>query len=162
MSSAEIAVALPRRRYRGAFGRLYASEIRLILGRRRNQALLVVLGVIPLMIGIAVNISTPTDGDGPQFLGQITGNGLFLVYTALTVCLPLFLPLAVGVVAGDSLAGEAGAGTLRYLLTIPVSRTRLLIAKAFGVLAFATASVLVVAVSGLVTGALLFGLHDLT
>src|SRR5881398_2229004 len=145
MSSAEIAVALPRRRYRGAFGRLYASEIRLILGRRRNQALLVVLGVIPLMIGIAVNISTPTDGDGPQFLGQITGNGLFLVFTALTVCLPLFLPLVVGVVAGDSIAGEAGTGTLRYLLTLPVTRGRLLVAKTLGTLTFTALAVLVIA-----------------
>src|SRR5438067_2959905 len=152
MSSADLAIGLPRRRYRGAFGRLYASELRLILGRRRNQALLAVLGVIPLLIGTAVYINTPRGGDGPQFLGQITGNGLFLVFTALTVCLPLFLPLAVGVVAGDSVAGEAGSGTLRYLLTIPVTRVRLLVAKAAGITAFTVAAVLVVAVSVLVTG----------
>lgn len=150
---------LPRR---GGMRRLIGSELRLVFRRRRNMALLIVLAGPPLLIGIAVRASAPRNGDGPAFLGQITNNGLFLVYTALTVCLPLFLPLAVGVVAGDSISGEAGAGTLRYLLTVPVGRTRLLVAKAVGVVAFAAASVAVVAVSGLVTGAVLFGLHNLT
>ena len=35
--------------------------------------------------------------------------------------LPLFLPLAVGVIAGDAVAGEANVGTLRYLLATPSS-----------------------------------------
>ena len=162
MSSADLAIGLPRRRYRGAFGRLYASELRLILGRRRNLALLVVLGVIPLLIGIAVDLNSPRGGDGPQFLGQITDNGLFLVFTALTVCLPLFLPLVVGVVSGDSIAGEAGLGTLRYLLTVPVTRRRLLAVKTLGALTFTAAAVLTITVVGLVTGGVLFGLHDVT
>jgi len=147
---------------RGGMRRLIGSELRLVFRRRRNLALLVVLAGPPVLIGIAVKTASPRGGEGPAFLGQITGNGLFLVYTALTVCLPLFLPLAVGVVAGDSIAGEAGTGTLRYLLTLPVGRTRLLVAKAVGVTAFAAACVAIVAVSGLVTGAVLFGLHDLT
>lgn len=165
MSSAELALApaAPRPiRYRGAFLRLYRGEVRLILGRRRNLALLVVLGVVPVLIGVAVFLSTPRGGDGPQFLGQITGNGLFLVFTALTVSLPFFLPLVVGVVAGDSIAGEAGSGTLRYLLTVPVSRGRLLAVKALGVATYTALAVLTVALIGLVTGALLFGLHDVT
>ena len=72
-------------RYRGAFLRLYRGEVRLVLGRRRNLALLAVLAVVPVLIGVAVFLSTPRGGEGPQFLGQITGNGLFLVFTALTV-----------------------------------------------------------------------------
>ena len=152
----------PRPRYRGAFGRLYRGELRLILTRRRNVALLTVLGVVPIFIGVAVRLSTPRGGEGPQFLGQITGNGLFLVFTALTVALPFFLPLVVGVVAGDSIAGEAGAGTLRYLLTVPVTRTRLLAVKSLGVASFTAIAVLDVAIIGLLTGAVLFGLHPVT
>jgi ABC-2 type transport system permease protein len=146
----------------GAFRRLYAGELRLLLGRRRNQALLAVLAVVPLVIGIAVRLSTPRGGDGPQFLGQITGNGLFLVFTALTVALPFFLPLVVGVVAGDSIAGEAGTGTLRYLLAVPVTRGRLLAVKTLGVASYTAFAVLVVALVGLVTGAVLFGLEPVT
>src|SRR4051812_25465046 len=149
-------------RLRGAFLRLYREEVVLVLRRRRNQALLLVLAVVPLLIGIAVRLSTPRGGDGPQFLGQITGNGLFLVFTALTVALPLFLPLVVGVVAGDSIAGEAGLGTLRYLLTLPVTRTRCLVSKTLAVASFTAIAVFTVALVGLVTGAVLFGLRSVT
>ncbi|MCW2598694.1 MAG: family transporter protein [Frankiales bacterium] len=162
MSFADLTLPVVRPRYRGAFWRLYKGEVGISLRRRRNLALLAVLSAIPLMIGIAVYLSTPRAGDGPAFLGQITGNGLFLVFTALTVCIPVFLPLVVGVVSGDSIAGEAGSGTLRYLLTVPVTRTRLLVAKTLGVATFTALAVAVVAVVGLVTGAVLFGLGNVT
>lgn len=159
MSSADLVVP---RRYAGATLRMYRSELRLVLGRRRNQALLAALSVIPVVIGIAVSVSTPRNGDGPPFLGQISGNGLFLVFTALSVSLPVFLPLVVGVVSGDSVAGEAGGGTLRYLLTVPVTRSRLLVVKTLGALTFAAVAVSLVGVVGIVTGGVLFGLHDVT
>jgi ABC-2 type transport system permease protein len=148
---------------RGALRRLLGSEIRMVFRRRRNRALLALLAAAPVAIGIAVKASTPRPGaDGPQFLGQVSSNGLFLIFTALTVTLPLLLPLLVGVVAGDAVAGEAGSGTLRYLLTVPVPRGRLLTAKAVGVLAYAAAAVTVIAVVGLIMGAALFGLHQVT
>ena len=152
----------PRPRYRGAFLRLFRGEIRLILTRRRNIALLVVLAMVPMFIGIAVDISKPRHGDGPQFLGQITGNGLFLVFTALTVSLPFFFPLVVGVISGDCIAGEANIGTLRYLLTVPVTRGRLLAVKALAVATFSMVAVAVMTLVGLATGFLLFGLHSVT
>ena len=64
------------------------------------------------------------DSGGPAFLGDITNNGLFVSFTALTVSIPLFLPLTVGVVAGDTVAGEASHGTIRYLLVAPTGRLR--------------------------------------
>lgn len=143
-------------------GRQLGSELRLIFGRRRNLAMLVLLAAIPVFIGIAVKVSTPRPGEGPPFVSELTNNGLFLAFTALAVCLPVFLPLAIAVVAGDAVAGEAGAGTLRYLLSIPVSRTRLLVVKSLGVLFFAAVGVLVVTVCGLVVGALLFGVDGFT
>jgi ABC-2 type transport system permease protein len=167
MSLAELTTPAATRRgaairHRGANRRLLGSEIGLVFRRRRNRALLALLAAAPVAIGIAVKVSTPRGGQGPQFLNQVSNNGLFLVFTALTVTVPLLLPLLVGVVAGDSIAGEAGTGTLRYLLTVPVSRARLLIAKAVGILAFTSAAVLVVAVVGLIMGAALFGLHSVT
>jgi ABC-2 type transport system permease protein len=149
-------------RYRGAFARLYRGEMRLILRRRRNIALLGVLAFIPLFIGIAVKISAPRAGDGPQFLGQVTGNGMFLVFTALTVALPFFFPLVLGVVSGDCIAGEANLGTLRYLLTVPVTRGRLLAVKTLAIATFTAITVLIVTVFGIVVGLILFGLHPVT
>ena len=147
--------------YRGALSRQYQTELWLLFRRRRNQILLVVIGAVPMFIGIAVKVSNPGNGDGPQFIGRITGNGLFLVFTAITVSIPFFLPLIVAVVAGDSIAGEAGLGTLRYLLAVPVSRGRLLAVKTLAVATFTAATVLLVAVVGALTGAVLFGLGPL-
>jgi ABC-2 type transport system permease protein len=162
MSSAEALVQRrPVRRHRGALFRQYRSEMRLLFTRRRNMILLGVLAVVPIFIGVAVKVSNPSGGDGPQFIDRITGNGLFLVFTAITVSIPFFLPLVIGVVAGDSIAGEAGVGTLRYLLTVPVGRGRLLTVKALAIASFTVASVLLIAVIGLITGGLLFGIHSL-
>lgn len=165
MASAEVAVSTTREvpeRDHHVWVRQLGSELRLVFGRRRNIAMLAFLAAIPIFIGIAVKVSPPTGGDGPPFIDQLASNGLFLAFTALAICLPVFLPLAVAVVSGDAVAGEAATGTLRYLLSIPVSRTRLLVTKSAGVLAYVGAGVLVITVVGLVTGALLFGTHGVT
>ena len=165
MSSAEWVAGADRpgdvRRFRGILWRQYRAETGLMLTRRRNLILLGVLAIVPIVIGIAVKVSSPRGGDGPEFLSRITGNGLFLVFASITVAIPFFLPLVVGVVSGDSIAGEAGLGTLRYLLTVPVSRGRLLAIKTLAVATFTAVAVLIVAVAGLLIGAALFGLHAL-
>jgi ABC-2 type transport system permease protein len=137
--------------------RLFRSELRLVLRRRRNIALVAVLCCFPVLIGVAVKLSAPSnDGDGPPFLSQVTDNGLFLVFTSLTVLLPFFLPLAVSVAAGEAIAGEANIGTLRNLLVVPVSRTRLLMVKFFGSVVFAFLCTVSVALVGVVVGLVLF------
>ncbi|MFF7210542.1 ABC transporter permease [Streptomyces sp. NPDC008238] len=148
---------------------LFRSELVTVLRRWRTLALLAVLAGVPVLIGIAVRIETGDGGsagggggDGPAFVALITNNGLFLVFASLAATLPFFLPMAIGVVAGDAIAGEANAGTLRYLLVAPAGRTRLLVSKYASVLAFCLIGTLVVAVSALVTGALLFPLGDVT
>jgi len=148
----------------GASWRLLRGEIRLTFGRRRNQALLVGLASVPLLLGTVLSIAQDTalGGQGPGFVGRVTGNGLFLVVAALIMCLPFLLPLTVGIASGDAIAGEAQAGSLRYLLAVPVGRTRLLWAKALATLALVLAAVLAIAVVALLTGAAYFGLSDVT
>ncbi|MGW7051893.1 ABC transporter permease [Streptomyces sp. NPDC054887] len=151
---------------------LFRSELTITFRRWRTLALLAVLAAVPVLIGIAVKIETSDgspaggggggEGGGPAFLSQITHNGLFLVFAALAATLPVFLPMAVGVVAGDAVAGEANAGTLRYLLVAPAGRTRLLLAKYAATLVFCLVATLVVAVSALATAALLFPLGEVT
>jgi ABC-2 type transport system permease protein len=63
----------------------------------------------------------------------------------------------VAVVAGDSIAGEAAGGTLRYLLVRPVSRTRLLVAKLISVVAYVLLVVLAVTFTAYATGIFLLG-----
>ncbi|EXG79381.1 ABC transporter permease [Cryptosporangium arvum] len=139
-------------------GRLFRSELRLMFGRRRNLAALAMLAAVPVVIAVAVRWSGPrTGGEGPAFLSLVNGNGLFVALTALTVALPLFLPLAVSSTAADAIAGEASLGTLRYLLTVPVSRTRLLLTKFAAVVTYTFVAILVIAAAGAGIGLLLFG-----
>lgn len=143
----------------GSLG-LLRSELGLMFRRVRTLVLLAVLVAIPVAIGIAVWVES--GGSGPAFLNQITHNGLFLVFTGLVVTLPFLLPLTVGVVAGDSVAGEASLGTLRYLLVAPAGRTRLLLVKFTAVVAYCFAGTFAVAIAGLVVGAILFPLGNVT
>ncbi|MER5495987.1 MULTISPECIES: ABC transporter permease [unclassified Streptomyces] len=171
MSQAESAprAARVRKSPLWTFG-ILRSELVTTLRRWRTLALLGVLAAVPVLIGIAVRVETGGGsphgpgggGAGPAFLSQVTNNGLFLVFAALAVTLPVFLPMAVGVVAGDSIAGEANAGTLRYLLVAPAGRTRLLLTKYASVLVFCLVATLVVALSALAVGALLFPVGEVT
>jgi ABC-2 type transport system permease protein len=146
-----------------AWLRLLRSELGLTFRRWRNVALLGVLAVIPALLGVALRLAAPAGGgQGPPFLDQVAGNGVFLSFLALTVMLTLVLPLTVAVVAGDSVAGEAGHGTLRYLLTVPAGRTRLLSVKYVALLAFCLAGALVVAAVALAVGAAAFGVGPVT
>ena len=148
----------------GASWRLLRSEMRLILGRRRNRAGILVLAALPVLLSIALRASEPSsEGDGPDLISAATSNGVFVALTALTVEMALFLPLAVAVLSGDTIAGEANIGTLRYLLTVPVGRTRLLVVKYLSLVVGALIGVVGgVAGTGLVVGGALLGLGPTT
>jgi ABC-2 type transport system permease protein len=147
--------------------RLLRSELGLVFGRKRNLALLAVLAAVPVLLGIVLKVSPLQPGNGggngePAFLTQVTGNGVFLAFLALVVESTLALPLAVAVVAGDSIAGEANRGTLRYLLTVPAGRTRLLAIKFTATTAFCVAACLLVSAVAVALGAILFPVGPVT
>ena len=161
MSAAEVLSVAPRSGSRPSL-RFLTSELTIIFGRRRNLAGLGVLALVPIIMAVAIRVSSPSPGGGgPDFLSAITGNGLFVAFAALAAELPLFLPLAVAAVSGDAVAGEANLGTLRYLLTIPAGRTRLLATKYAAIVIFALVATVVVAGVGAVMGLALFGGGDM-
>jgi ABC-2 type transport system permease protein len=142
---------------------MLASELRLLFGRARTRVLLIVLACIPVLLAVALRLSGgPARDEGPNFLSQVSHNGVFAALAGLTVTLPFFLPLAVSMVAGDTVAGEAGFGTLRALLFRPVGRTRLLATKYASAGLFCLAATFVVVAAGLVAGAVLFPLGRVT
>ena len=169
MSSSELtaalageAVAVTARRERPSGGwALLGSEVSVMFRRWRTWAMLVALAAVPILIAVAVRI-TGGSSRGPAFLSEISSNGLFVAFTALVVCVPLFLPLTIGVVAGDTIAGEASHGTLRYLVIAPAGRLRLLAVKYAGCAAFCVAAALVVGVAGALIGMLLFPIGPVT
>jgi ABC-2 type transport system permease protein len=148
-----------------AWPRFFRSELRIVFGRRRNQALLAVVALFPVLIGIALRAADQpgrTGGPSVAFISQLAGNGFFLTFIALTLLLTLVLPLAMAVIAGDSMAGEAGYGTLRALLTIPAGRARVLTVKYAAIVAFALTATFLVTGVALATGAALFPVGPVT
>jgi len=111
---------------------------------------------------VAVTHIAPPPGQGPALLSAVLSNGSLYPAAALALVLPIFLPVAVAVVAGDSIAGEAGSGMLRYLLTRPVGRTRLLVAKLIALVVYTLAAVVAVAVTSYIAGRALFGVQPVT
>ena len=134
-------------------------ELRKLLRRPRTWVSIALLAGLPTIVAIFVAVKgvAPRPGTGPAFLSAILSNGALFPAAALAIVLPLFLPVAVAVVAGDAIAGEAQAGTLRYLLARPVSRTRLLVAKLVATAVYTMLAVLVVAGVAYFVGTHLFG-----
>jgi ABC-2 type transport system permease protein len=138
---------------------LFRSELHLVFGRARTWVLLAVLAAVPVMIGVAIKLSG-SEGDAEGFLGQVAGNGLFLIVASLGISLPFFLPTAVTVMSGESLAGEASLGTFRNLLTAPAGRSRLLAAKMVALAVFCLVATMTIWLSGLIAGVVLFPVGD--
>lgn len=143
---------------------LMLSELQVMFTRRRTWAMLAAIALIPILLALAVYLSADrlAPGEGPPFVDRVTQNGLFTGFAAMLLAMPLFLPLTVSVVAGDTIAGEAGQGTLRYLLISPVGRIRLLVVKYLGTLAFVMVGTLTLMIAGAVIGALLFPVGPVT
>ncbi|WP_104134984.1 ABC transporter permease [Cryobacterium sp. Y62] len=143
---------------------LLGSEISVLFRRRRTWAMLAAVALIPTLLAVAVRLSSSTldPGEGPPFLDRVSQNGLFVGFTAMVVAIPLFLPLTIGVVAGDTIAGEASLGTLRYLLVAPTGRVRLLLIKYAGAALFCLVATLTLTVSGALIGAALFPVGPVT
>ena len=134
-------------------------ELRKLVRRPRTWVAIGLLDALPTLVAILLAITDlgPRPGTGPAFLSAVLSDGTLFPLAALGIVLPLFLPVAVAVVAGEAVAGEAQGGTLRYLLVRPVGRTRLLVAKLISVIAFVVLAVLVVAATAYFTGILLLG-----
>jgi ABC-2 type transport system permease protein len=127
--------------------------------RPRNWASIALLCGLPIMVAIFVAVThlAPPPGQGPALLSAVLSDGQLFPAAALAIVLPIFLPVAVAVIAGDAIAGEANSGMLRYLLARPVGRTKLLVAKLIALVVYVLFAVLFVAVTSYVTGRILFG-----
>jgi ABC-2 type transport system permease protein len=86
-------------------------------------------------------------------------SGFSVPVIALSSTMKFFLPLAVAIFAGESVAGEAGWGSLRYALAGSVSRSRYLFSKLVVALMFSIAAVVLVPLAALAVGTIAFGWH---
>jgi ABC-2 type transport system permease protein len=87
-------------------------------------------------------------------------NGYLMAYIILQLML-VHVPLLIALVAGDMISGEAAQGTLRVLLTKPISRAKLIAGK-FSATAIYTITLLIwMAVWALGISMIVFGVDDM-
>ena len=137
-------------------------ELIKLAGRPRTWVAIGLLCLLPAVVAVflATTRISPPPGQGAAFLSAVLQSGSLYPAAALALVLPIFLPVAVAVVAGDAVAGESSQGTLRYLLVRPVRRTALLGAKLVAIVVFVVVAVLSVAGTSYVVGVSLFGAGD--
>jgi ABC-2 type transport system permease protein len=134
-------------------------ELAKLFRRPRMYVIVGLLCLLPFIVAIflATTRIPPPPGQGGAFLSAVLSNGALYPAAAMALVLPVFLPVAVAVLAGDSIAGESTGGTLRYLLIRPVGRTRLLVAKLVSLVAFVLFAIAMVVITSYLTGILLLG-----
>lgn len=138
-----------------------------IFSRPRTYISFVAVAAIVLLIQLALYL------DGESYLQfmlqtvdqslQVDGtilHGYFVCYLILQTLL-IHVPLLIALVGGDAVAGEANMGTLRLLLTRPVSRTSILLAKFAATVGYTLLLLLWMAFLSLLVSVLLFGTGDL-
>lgn len=87
-------------------------------------------------------------------------NGYFMCYIILNTLL-IQVPILVALVAGDAISGEANMGTLRLMLTKPVTRVQVLMSKFFASFIYTVLLLLFMAVLALGLSLIIFGSGDL-
>lgn len=127
-------------------------------------------GAITLLVGV---ILFAMKMDGLSFISFITGsfeqtlsfegnilNGNLIGFIILQM-LVIHIPLLIALVTGDLVSGEAAMGTIRLLLTKPVSRTNILLSKFMAGCVYTLIIILWFAFMAVVVAKILFGTGDL-
>ena len=145
---------------------LLQIELFKIFRRSRTYISFAAIAAIVLLIQLAFYL----DGDAyiqlmlqslPAFTvnGKII-NGYLICYIILQTLL-IHVPLLIALVAGDMIAGEANMGTLRLLISKPVSRTGLIASKFMASSIYTLMLLVWMALLSLVLSIVLFGVSDL-
>ena len=156
--------AVAIRRKQGHEASAIAVEFTKQARRPRGLVTLGAMAVLGAVLTLVIGVSRPTIAERVGDWGSVVSDtsGLTMPLIALSATLLFLLPLAVAIFAGECVAGEASWGSLRYLLARPISRWRVLGAKAALAAAFSIAAVLIVVLVSVLTGVIAFGWHSLT
>lgn len=148
--------------------RLLQIELYKIFKRPRTYIAFAVILVIILLVQIALKFG------GEEYVGLMMSglnesfevptkeilNGYLVCYIVLNLLL-IHVPILVALIAGDIVAGEANMGTLRLLVSKPVSRIELLFVKFTASSIYTLLLLLWVAFFALLLSIFLFGTNDL-
>ncbi len=145
------------------------AEVRRQLSRRRTQFAFGFLIALPLILVGAFALGDGPDGEGGGPPNSQTGAAFvdlaqssaanFAIFT-LFASTGFLLVVLVALFVGDSVPSEASWSTLRYLLTAPVPRRRLLVQKLAVGLLTGVAALLVLPGWSLLVGGIAYGWGD--
>jgi len=137
-------------------------ELYKLLRQRRTFLGLGATVLVPIFFVAAIEITRrgPDAGEVP-FAAQLLENGLVVPLITLGFATFVLLPLVVAFVAGDSIAGETSAGTLKTILGRSVGRTGLFFSKAAAVAVYCLVAPAVLVGAGLAAGYLASGFEPL-
>src|SRR5215218_8027407 len=116
-------------------GRLMVRwELFKLIRQRRTFLGLGAAAIVPILFLVAVRITRegPPPGEAP-FATQLLSNGLVIPLITLSFGSVVLLPLLTVLVAGDAIAGEVSAGTLKTVLGRSVGRSGLFWSKTVAV-----------------------------
>lgn len=137
-------------------------ELYKLLRQRRTLFALGATALVPILFVAALEITRqgPPEGEAP-FATQLLDNGLIVPLVTLAFATFVLLPLVVAFVAGDAIAGEVSAGTLKTVLSRSVGRTELFFSKVAAVFLYCVAAAATLAAVGLAAGYLSGGFAPL-
>ena len=141
----------------------FATEFRRQFTRRRTQWTLGLLALLPIVLLIAFKVGGSENGDGDgggSFDAMATlgtaGAANFTLF-AMLVSSTFLMVVVFAMFCGDTVAGEASWGSLRYLLATPVPRGRLLSVKLAVALTYCVLSMVVLTGMSIVVGGIAYG-----
>ena len=81
-------------------------ELSKLLRSRRTWTTVLLIDALPTLVGVLLAVTDlgPRPGEGPAFLSAVLTDGTLFPLAALAIVLPLFLPIAVSVTAGEAIA----------------------------------------------------------
>ena len=128
------------------------------------------LGAITILVGV---ILVALKADGMSFIAFVTSsfeqtlsfggnmlNGNLVAFIVLQMLI-IHIPLLVALVTGDLVSGEGAMGTIRILMTKPISRTELLLSKFIAGMVYTFCIIVWLGFMSVIMGKYLFGSGDL-
>jgi ABC-2 type transport system permease protein len=141
----------------------FRVELARQLSQWRVRIALGVLAVLPVVVRIALLIGGPPSSSGSTTdltaLAQVSGPTFAAFVLVLTG--GFLATLVAALLFGDLIAGEASRSTLKYLLTVPVPRLRLLGVKAQVATVLLLAGLVALTAVSLLVGVLSYGTSGL-
>ena len=142
--------------------KLLSRELTKLFAQKRSYVGWAGLLLVPLLMTLAIYLTghNPHRDNGPGGVVALAAhNGLLMPIAAITLLSAFLLPLLASMVGSYQLAGEAETGTIKTWLMHSISRGGVLASKWGVAVIYVAIGLALVAVGGLVAGALAFGLH---